>query len=113
RHLPELIRAGHLYLAVPPLYRIDIGKETFWARDDEEKEKILARKGNRGKPQVQRFKGLGEMNPATLKETTLAPARRTLLQVTIGDAAVTDATISTLMGRDVAPRFQLIMDRAV
>jgi DNA topoisomerase IV B subunit len=113
RHLPELIRAGHLYLAVPPLYRIDIGKETFWARDDEEKEKILAKKDGRAKPQVQRFKGLGEMNPVTLKETTLAPGRRTLLQVTVRDAAATDVTITTLMGRDVAPRFQLIMDRAV
>jgi DNA gyrase subunit B/topoisomerase-4 subunit B len=114
RHLPELVRAGHLYLAMPPLYRIDIGKETFWARDDAEKDKLLARKGNgRGKVQVQRFKGLGEMNPATLKETTLAPGRRTLLQVTVGDPGATDSTIATLMGRDVAPRFQLIMDRAV
>jgi DNA gyrase subunit B len=113
RHLPELIGAGHLYLAVPPLYRIDIGKETFWARDDVEKDAILAKKDGRAKPQVQRFKGLGEMNPVTLKETTLAPGRRTLLQVTVGDAAATDATITTLMGRDVAPRFQLIMDRAV
>jgi DNA gyrase subunit B/topoisomerase-4 subunit B len=113
RHLPELIRAGHLYLAVPPLYRIDIGKETLWARDDVEKEKILAKKDGRAKAQVQRFKGLGEMNPGTLKDTTLAPGRRTLLQVTVRDAAATDATITTLMGREVAPRFQLIMDRAV
>ena len=114
RHLPELVRAGHLYLAMPPLYRIDIGKETFWARDDQEKDAFLGRKGNgRAKVQVQRFKGLGEMNPATLKETTLAPGRRTLLRVTVGDAGATDTTIATLMGRDVAPRFQLIMDRAV
>jgi hypothetical protein len=114
RHLPELVRAGHLYLAMPPLYRIDIGKETFWARDDQEKDAFLGRKGNgRAKVQVQRFKGLGEMNPGTLKETTLAPSRRTLLRVTVGDAVKTDATIATLMGRDVAPRFQLIMDRAV
>lgn len=113
RHLPELIRAGHLYLSVPPLYRIDIGKETLWARDDGEKETILRKKDGRAKAQVQRFKGLGEMNPSTLKETTLAPGRRTLLQVTISDSDATDATITTLMGRDVAPRFQLIMDRAV
>jgi len=113
RHLPELIRGGYLYLAVPPLYRIDIGKETHWARDDDEKDAILARPNGRATPQVQRFKGLGEMNPATLKETTLDPRRRTLLKVTIADAAKTEATIQTLMGRDVAPRFQLIMERAI
>jgi DNA topoisomerase IV B subunit len=113
RHLPELIRGGYLYLAMPPLYRIDIGKETHWARDDEEKDAILARHKGRATPQVQRFKGLGEMNPSTLKETTLDPERRTLLQVTIEDARATDETIQTLMGRDVAPRFQLIMERAI
>ncbi len=113
RHLPELIRGGYLYLAVPPLYRVDVGKETFWARDDEEKDVILARSRSRATPQVQRFKGLGEMNPATLKETTLDPRKRTMLRVTIDDVAATDATIQTLMGRDVAPRFQLIMERAI
>jgi DNA gyrase subunit B len=113
RHLPELIRGGYLYLAAPPLYRIDIGKETFWARDDEERDAILGRHKGRATPQVQRFKGLGEMNPATLKETTLDPRRRTLLQVTIDDAKATDTAIQTLMGRDVAPRFQLIMERAI
>ncbi|HEY8517216.1 MAG TPA: DNA topoisomerase IV subunit B [Candidatus Binatia bacterium] len=113
RHLPELIRGGYLYLAVPPLYRIDIGKETYWARDDVEKDEIIAKHKGRATPQVQRFKGLGEMNPATLKETTLDPKKRTLLRVTIDDAAATDQMIQTLMGRDVAPRFQLIMERAV
>ncbi len=113
RHLPELIRGGYLYLAVPPLYRIDIGKETYWARDDVEKDEILAKHKGRGTPQVQRFKGLGEMNPATLKQTTLDPKGRTLLRVTIDDAAATDEMIQTLMGREVAPRFQLIMERAV
>jgi DNA gyrase subunit B/topoisomerase-4 subunit B len=113
RHLPELIRGGFLYLAVPPLYRIDIGKETFWARDDEEREAILGRQKGRATPQVQRFKGLGEMNPATLKQTTLDPTLRTMLRVTIDDTEATDAMIQTLMGREVAPRFQLIMERAV
>ena len=113
RHLPELITGGYLYLAVPPLYRIDFGKQTFWARDDDEKDKLLAEHKGRATPQVQRFKGLGEMNPSTLKETTLDPKKRTMLRVTIDDAAATETMIQTLMGKEVAPRFQLIMERAV
>jgi DNA topoisomerase IV B subunit len=113
RHLPELITGGYLYLAVPPLYRIDFGKQTFWARDDKEKDKLLAEHKGRATPQVQRFKGLGEMNPSTLKETTLDPKKRTMLRVTIDDAAATETMIQTLMGKEVAPRFQLIMERAV
>ncbi len=112
RHMPELIAGGFLYLAVPPLYRIDIGKETFWAKDEQEKEHILENRDKRGNVQVQRFKGLGEMNPTTLKETTLSPDSRTLVQITIDEPSATDGTIRTLMGRDVAPRFELIMDQA-
>src|SRR5437870_5883342 len=113
RQLPDLIRQGYVYIAQPPLYRIDAGKEVFWARDDAEKERLLAgRNGGRGTTQVQRFKGLGEMNPGTLKETTLDPARRALLRVAIRDAARTEQTIQTLMGREVAPRFEFIMERA-
>jgi DNA gyrase subunit B/topoisomerase-4 subunit B len=113
RHLPELIRAGYVYIARPPLYKIEIGKEVFWANDDAEKDRLLAqRNGHAGKAQVQRFKGLGEMNPQTLKETTLDPRSRTLLRVTIEDAARTEAAIQTLMGKDVQPRFAFIMNRA-
>ncbi len=113
RHLPELVRQGYVYIAQPPLYRIDVGKQVWWARDDAEKEKLLAaRNGSRGTAQVTRFKGLGEMNPSTLKETTLDPGRRALLQVRISDSAATDQAIQTLMGRDVAPRFEFIMERA-
>jgi DNA gyrase subunit B/topoisomerase-4 subunit B len=113
RHLPELIRQGFVYIAQPPLYRIDAGKEIWWARDDAEKERILTgRNGSRDKVQVTRFKGLGEMNPSTLKETTLDPARRALLKVRISDATATEQAIQTLMGRDVAPRFEFIMERA-
>jgi DNA gyrase subunit B len=113
RHLPELIRQGYVYIAQPPLYRIEAGREVHWARDDAEKERLLAaRNGNRDKTQVTRFKGLGEMNPSTLKETTLDPARRALLKVCISDATATDQAIQTLMGRDVAPRFEFIMERA-
>jgi DNA gyrase subunit B/topoisomerase-4 subunit B len=113
RHLPDLIREGYVYIAQPPLYRIEAGKNVWWARDDVEKEKLLAsRNGDRGKVNVQRFKGLGEMNPSTLKETTLDPARRALLKVAIRDADATEQAIQTLMGRDVAPRFEFIMERA-
>jgi len=113
RHLPELVRQGYVYIAQPPLYRIDAGKQVWWARDDAEKERLLAgHNGNRDKVQVTRFKGLGEMNPSTLKETTLDPARRALLKVRVSDAAATDQAIQTLMGRDVAPRFEFIMERA-
>jgi DNA gyrase subunit B len=113
RHLPELIRQGYVYIAQPPLYRIDAGKQVSWARDDAEKERLLASfNGKRDKVQVTRFKGLGEMNPSTLKETTLDPARRALLKVRIHDATKTEQAIQTLMGRDVAPRFEFIMERA-
>ena len=113
RHLLGLIEHGHIYIAQPPLYKIEIGKETLWAADDAEKEQLLAQQnGNAKKAYVQRFKGLGEMNPATLKETTLDPRSRTLLQVTSEDAERTDAAIQTLMGKEVQPRFAFIMDRA-
>jgi DNA gyrase subunit B/topoisomerase-4 subunit B len=113
RHLPELIRRGHVYIAQPPLYRIDAGKQTSWALDDAEKERLLAQQnGKRERVQVTRFKGLGEMNPSTLKETTLDPVRRALLRVAIRDEPATEAAIQTLMGRDVAPRFEFIMERA-
>jgi DNA gyrase subunit B/topoisomerase-4 subunit B len=113
RHLPQLIDGGYVYIAQPPLYRIDIGKESRWAKDDGEKEAILAGlNGKRDRVQVTRFKGLGEMNPSTLKETTLDPAARTLLRVAIADPKATERTIQTLMGRDVAPRFEFITQRA-
>ena len=112
RHLPELIRSGYVYIAQPPLYRIDIGKQAHWALDDEAKERVLKSHRNGSKVQVTRFKGLGEMNPATLKETTLDPTRRSLLRVTIDDGDETEEAIKTLMGRDVAPRFKFIMERA-
>jgi DNA gyrase/topoisomerase IV subunit B len=113
RHIPELIRQGYVYIAQPPLYRIDAGKQVFWARDDAAKERLLAaQNGSRSKVQVTRFKGLGEMNPSTLKETTLDPKKRALLKVAIRDAEATEQSIQTLMGRDVAPRFEFIMERA-
>jgi DNA gyrase subunit B len=115
RHLPQLIKDGHVFLAQPPLYRIDIGKETHWALDDAQKEAILkqqAKNGHRGTPEITRFKGLGEMMPKVLWETTLNPRTRRLLRVEITDQIVTDRVINELMGKDASARFRFIMERA-
>lgn len=111
RQLPELIRRGHVFIAQPPLYKIEIGKEVHWALDDAERDRILTT-ANGKTATVQRFKGLGEMNPPTLRQTTLDPTHRTLLRVDISDAHKTEATIQTLMGKEVEPRFRFIMERA-
>ncbi|MCK6553640.1 type IIA DNA topoisomerase subunit B [Candidatus Binatia bacterium] len=111
RHLPELIRRGHVFIAQPPLYRIEIGKEVHWALDEAARDRIVA-SANGKSATITRFKGLGEMNPSTLKETTLDPARRALLRVQVDDPARTEGTIQTLMGKDVEPRFKFIMERA-
>ncbi|HGY2267314.1 DNA topoisomerase IV subunit B [Morganella morganii] len=86
RHFPALVKAGHIYMAMPPLYRIDLGKEVHYALDENEKNAILDKLSRkRGKPNVQRFKGLGEMNPGQLRETTLDPNTRRLIQLTISE----------------------------
>jgi DNA gyrase subunit B/topoisomerase-4 subunit B len=112
RHLPGLISAGRVYLAQPPLYRIDAGKETHWALDDAHKDQILKRVDGRAKPEVTRFKGLGEMMPKVLWETTLNPRTRRLLRVEIADQIATDRIINELMGKDPSARFRFIMERA-
>jgi DNA gyrase subunit B/topoisomerase-4 subunit B len=112
RHMPELIRAGRVYIAQPPLYRIDIGKETFWAADDPHKERILAKHAKNGKADITRFKGLGEMMPKVLWDTTLNPKTRRLQRVNIDNALKTDRVISDLMGKDPEPRFNLIKEHA-
>lgn len=113
RHLNELLKAGRVFVAVPPLYRIDIGSDTFWAADDEARDRVLAqhRTGNR-KAEITRFKGLGEMMPKVLWETTLNPRTRRLLRVEIADGLETDRIVSDLMGKDASARFRFIMDRA-
>ncbi len=112
RHVPELIRKGHVYLAQPPLYRIDVGKETHWARDDAHKEEILAGLRQNAKADVTRFKGLGEMDAKVLKETTLDPRRRTLLQVQIDSNLDADKTFVELLGKEPALRYKFIMGSA-
>jgi DNA gyrase subunit B/topoisomerase-4 subunit B len=113
RHMPQLISDGRLYIALPPLFRIDIGKTTYWAADEEDRVRILAEHADgRSKPEITRFKGLGEMMPKVLWETTLNPATRRLLKVEIDDHLETDRVISDLMGRDASARFDFIMERA-
>jgi DNA gyrase subunit B len=111
RHMPQLIQAGRVYLAQPPLYRIDIGKETHWALDDAQRDAIVKRAG-RSTPEITRFKGLGEMMPKVLWETTLNPRTRRLLKVQVTDQLVTDRVMNELMGKDASARFRFIMERA-
>ncbi|MBI4478061.1 MAG: DNA topoisomerase IV subunit B, partial [Acidobacteria bacterium] len=114
RHMPLLITNGKVFLAQPPLYRIDIGKETFWALDEPQKASIVKQhsKNGRGDPEITRFKGLGEMMPKVLWETTLNPKTRRLLRVDIADQLMTDRVIGELMGKDASARFRFIMERA-
>ena len=112
RHLPQLLTSGKVYLAMPPLYRIDIGKETHWALDDSAKEQILKSHKGRGTPEITRFKGLGEMMPKVLWETTLNPRTRRLLRVDVTDQILTDRVMNELMGKDASARFRFIMERA-
>jgi DNA gyrase subunit B/topoisomerase-4 subunit B len=115
RHLPQLIAGGKVFLAQPPLYRIDIGKDTFWALDDGQRDAILkqhGKNGSRASAEITRFKGLGEMMPRVLWETTLNPRTRRLLRVEVTDQIVTDRVINELMGKDASARFRFIMERA-
>ncbi|MBX5482199.1 MAG: type IIA DNA topoisomerase subunit B [Myxococcaceae bacterium] len=113
RHLRPLIENGMVFIAQPPLFRIDIGKNTYWALDEADRDRLIAQnaKGN-AKPNVMRFKGLGEMQPEELQRTTLDPKRRRALRVVIDNPLETDRTINDLLGKDVSARFRFIMERA-
>ncbi len=116
QEMPEIVRRGHLYLAQPPLYRLTSGKESAYARDDAHRAELEATQFKGKKVEVGRFKGLGEMNPGQLRETTMNPATRGLLRITLppeyeGRAAVKDL-VDRLMGRDPAQRFMFIQNRA-
>ena len=112
RHMPELIRQGRLYLAQPPLYRIEIGKEIRYAQSDAEKEEVLSALPANRTATVLRFKGLGEMNAAQLRDTTLNPAARVLLQVNIESQLEADNTFHQLLGKDASERYRIIIDEA-
>jgi DNA gyrase subunit B/topoisomerase-4 subunit B len=112
RHMQDLIRQGHVYIAQPPLYRIEIGKEIQWAGTDEEKDRIMAGARANAKPIISRFKGLGEMFPQQLKETTLSRATRRLLKVELLDELNTDRTFHDLMGKRTEARYEFLMANA-
>ena len=112
RHMRELIRQGKLFIAQPPLYRIEVGNQTFYAQDDADKEQVLAGTPQGRKVVIDRFKGLGEMNADQLKDTTLDPTRRILLRVDIESQLEADNTFRQLLGRDASERYRIIMDEA-
>jgi len=112
RHMPELIRQGHIYIAQPPLYRIELGKDIRWASTDEEKDRIISEARANAKPMISRFKGLGEMFPQQLKDTTLNRATRHLLKVELHDELNTDRTFRDLMGKHTEARYEFLMANA-
>ena len=115
RQMPKLIEQGHLYLAVPPLYKLTQGSKTAYARNDAHRNELMRTLfTGRGKVETSRFKGLGEMLPAQLKETTMDPRKRTLLKVMIAaeDREETSSSVERLMGNKPEARFAFIQERA-
>ncbi|MBF0125445.1 MAG: DNA topoisomerase IV subunit B, partial [Magnetococcales bacterium] len=114
RFMPDLIEHGHLFLAQPPLYKLTHGSRTVYALDDAEKERLLRQfEAKKGSVEVSRFKGLGEMDPQQLRDTTMNVKTRRLLRVHVDDATVTDDVFDRLMGKRPAERFRFIQEKAV
>jgi DNA gyrase subunit B len=112
RHMTKLIESGYLFIAQPPLYRVKKGKEEHWIYSDKEKDDLVSKMGTRG-VEIQRYKGLGEMNPHQLWSTTMDPAKRILLKVDVEDAVKANEIIETLMGEEVPPRKAFILAHAL
>jgi len=114
KHFSAVVDAGHIYVAMPPLYRIDVGKEVFYALDEDEKNGVLDRiaaENKKGKPNVQRFKGLGEMNPLQLRETTMNKDTRRLVQLNVDEVKKTQELMDMLLAKKRSPDRKIWLEK--